>query len=655
MTSIPIFAQSDSTFSKRDSIDFNDMSLEELLNVKVTVASGNELTARESPGIVTVLTEEEIKNSGARDLMELLKLIPGISFHQDVQGVIGIGMRGNWGHEGKVLLIIDEQEMNEVLYSTLNFGNHYDVSSIKQIEVIRGPGSSIYGGYAELGVIKITTREGEEIRGASFTATYGQLNESFARRNISVSAGTKYKNLNISFHGFAGQGQRSAELYEDFYGNSSSMKNRFSADPLYGNIGISYKRLSARLIYDYYQNTSVVWYDEAKEDPVKIMFRNFLGDIKYEWKINHKLSVTPRISFSNQRPWHYKNDEDSSAYKIDARHYTGSIQLNYDLTPRINFLAGVEFFSENATNLVKNTSPYFPHRKDEIFYGNLAGYSQLLLKTNIINITVGARYNYHTAFETAVVPRIGLTKVYKKFHSKLLYSYAYRAPSIENVVSNDDIIPENTQVLELEVGYQLSSRAFLTANAYDINIYDPIVFSVLQTDSASYQEYYENLRQTGTRGIEVELKLKYKWGYLNINYSYTDVAGKNKVDLYELPENPHRMLGFASHTLNMNSSLRITENLYFNPSVNIIGKRGVVSAIDSLGESEYSDLDETVLCNAVFRFKNLIPGLDISAGIYDLFDQKYVYTQPYNSGLAAFSGTGREYMIRMTYYIGKNK
>ena len=87
-------------------------------------------------------------------------MVPGFHFGVDVTNVVGVGVRGNWGHEGKVLMLIDGMEMNENLFSTLQFGQHYNLQNIEKIEIIRGPGSSIYGGFAELGVINIITKSG---------------------------------------------------------------------------------------------------------------------------------------------------------------------------------------------------------------------------------------------------------------------------------------------------------------------------------------------------------------------------------------------------------------------------------------------------------------------------------------------------------------
>ena len=69
----------------------------ELLDTPVTVASkGKAMTIRESPGVVSLVTRQEILDSGARDLIDVLRLVPGLDFACDVQGVVSIGMRGIW-------------------------------------------------------------------------------------------------------------------------------------------------------------------------------------------------------------------------------------------------------------------------------------------------------------------------------------------------------------------------------------------------------------------------------------------------------------------------------------------------------------------------------------------------------------------------------
>ena len=169
--------------------------LEKLINSLISVASKKPMNTRESPSIVSLITDEEIKKSGARDLIDVLRLVPGMDFGVDVEGVVGVGIRGNWAHEGKVLVLLDGQEMNEVLFACNMFGNHYPVDQIKKVEIIRGPGSAIYGGFAEYGVINIITKQADDINGVSVSGIYGQMEKDYGHRNLNLSIGKKIKDF----------------------------------------------------------------------------------------------------------------------------------------------------------------------------------------------------------------------------------------------------------------------------------------------------------------------------------------------------------------------------------------------------------------------------------------------------------------------------
>lgn len=173
-----ICAQSN-TGGASDVSTFYDMSLEELMKIEVSVASTKALTTRESPGILTIITEDEIRKSGATDLIELLQKVPGFNFGVDVEGVVGIGVRGNWAHEGKVLMLLDGHELNEDLFSALEMGAHYSLDLIKQIEVIRGPGSASYGGNAEYAVINIISKHAPGGDGIMINSAYSQMSRQY--------------------------------------------------------------------------------------------------------------------------------------------------------------------------------------------------------------------------------------------------------------------------------------------------------------------------------------------------------------------------------------------------------------------------------------------------------------------------------------------
>ncbi|HYG20911.1 MAG TPA: TonB-dependent receptor plug domain-containing protein [Ohtaekwangia sp.] len=143
-----------------------ESDLQKILNKNVAVSAQN-MTVRETPGIISQVTAEEIQNSGARDIIDVLRLVPGFEVLQDLQFVMGLGLRGNWANEGKVLVMLDGQPFNDLLYQTVAVGNRLPVDAVERIEIIRGPGSAIYGGSAEYGVINIITKAASSLNGVA--------------------------------------------------------------------------------------------------------------------------------------------------------------------------------------------------------------------------------------------------------------------------------------------------------------------------------------------------------------------------------------------------------------------------------------------------------------------------------------------------------
>jgi outer membrane receptor for ferrienterochelin and colicin len=142
-----------------DDSDLMAMSLEDLLNMEITVATGEgkKLSPRETPAIVTVITKEEIRKTGMRNLFDILRMTPGFEFAGDIWGVVGYGTRGIFASEGKILIMVDGIPFNDHLYGYPYFADQFFAETIEKVEIIRGPGSAIYGGFAELAVVNIIT------------------------------------------------------------------------------------------------------------------------------------------------------------------------------------------------------------------------------------------------------------------------------------------------------------------------------------------------------------------------------------------------------------------------------------------------------------------------------------------------------------------
>ena len=188
--------------------DLGDASLEELMNVEVYSASKHLQSMREAPAFVTIVTAEEIRNYGYRTLADILRAVPGFYVTDDRNysflGTQGFSRPGDYN--SRVLLLVDGHRMNDAIYEYAMIGPELplDVDLIERVEVIRGPGSSLYGTSAFFGVVNIITRRGRDVgteisaEGASFGTGKGRVTYGHTFPGWEVL-------LSGSFYGSAGQ------------------------------------------------------------------------------------------------------------------------------------------------------------------------------------------------------------------------------------------------------------------------------------------------------------------------------------------------------------------------------------------------------------------------------------------------------------------
>jgi iron complex outermembrane receptor protein len=145
--------------------DLSDLSLEQLLEVKVVSASKFEQRGRDAPSAVQVISREEIRRHGWRTLTEALNTLPGMYVSNDkaydFQGARGFQITGDYNT--RFLLLVDGQRNNDNIYQSAMTGTEgwLDLSAVERIEYIPGPGSALYGSNAMFGVINIITRQGD--------------------------------------------------------------------------------------------------------------------------------------------------------------------------------------------------------------------------------------------------------------------------------------------------------------------------------------------------------------------------------------------------------------------------------------------------------------------------------------------------------------
>jgi iron complex outermembrane receptor protein len=170
-----VFAAPRSSAAQTEATDLQVASLEDLMNMRVTSASRKEQRSGDVPAAVFVISADQIRQSGMTQIPELLRLVPGVSVAQidaNKWAVTIRGFNGRWSD--KLLVLVDGRTVYNRLFSGVYWeGLSVPLATIDRIEVVRGPGGSIWGTNAINGVINILTKSASDTRGAAVQVSGG--------------------------------------------------------------------------------------------------------------------------------------------------------------------------------------------------------------------------------------------------------------------------------------------------------------------------------------------------------------------------------------------------------------------------------------------------------------------------------------------------
>lgn len=159
--------------------DLTELSLEDLMNVEVTVTSAarHAEPLSKTPAAIFVLTSEDIRRSGATSIPELLRLVPGVNVARLDSNRWAVTIRGfNDQFANKLLVLVDGRSVYTPLFS----GTWWDtldvpLEEIERVEVIRGPGAALWGANAVNGIINIITKDAAVTQGNQLAVTVGDM------------------------------------------------------------------------------------------------------------------------------------------------------------------------------------------------------------------------------------------------------------------------------------------------------------------------------------------------------------------------------------------------------------------------------------------------------------------------------------------------
>jgi iron complex outermembrane receptor protein len=161
--------------------DLSQVPLEDLMNIKVTSVSKTEQKMSQAAAAIFVITQEDIHRSGATNIPDLLRIVPGLDVAQINANNWAVSARGfNTQFEDKLLVLIDGRAVYTPLFGGVNWDTHdVPLEDIERIEVIRGPGATLWGANAVNGVINIVTKKAADTPGGLITGGGGTEGQAF--------------------------------------------------------------------------------------------------------------------------------------------------------------------------------------------------------------------------------------------------------------------------------------------------------------------------------------------------------------------------------------------------------------------------------------------------------------------------------------------
>jgi len=249
---VPVLAQASGAWKPSDIANsFGDENF-------VSIATGRRQPVSDAPSVASVITRKQIERMPATDIYDVLETVPGIHVsHSSYRLFPVISIRGIQTEKNpQVLMLVNGVPMTQVFQGDRGFSDHIPLASVQRIEVIRGPGSALYGADAFAGVINIITRSPDDIDGTETGIRVGSFDSDAAWLLQSGHWGGVNAGLSVEYQDSSGDPGRivnsdAQTIFDHLQGTHASRAP--------GPLSTGYRRLDTRLELDGDQWTAHVW------------------------------------------------------------------------------------------------------------------------------------------------------------------------------------------------------------------------------------------------------------------------------------------------------------------------------------------------------------------------------------------------------------
>ena len=611
-------------------------------------ASGFEQSLSRSPAVGTVITAQDIEAMGARTLDEALRAVPGLhvqyspSSYMPIYVIRGIYTPAN----PEVLIMVDGMPVKSLENGAPGLAwVHIPVHHIARIEVVRGPGSAVYGADAFAGVIDIITKQADDLDGTEAGVRAG----SFATQQVWLSHGERYGEVATAFSvdyfttdGPGAPFERPPEQADlppllDLRGHGIGLCG-----------GLAYRDWQVRAAYQRRDDLGHGGLDLlGSYDPASYFDESRLElDVDYtsrawhpDWQVSTRAGVQEN-AFSLFFKLRYPGGLYPEGVIIDThlreRHHRLEFSGLYGGFARHLPRLGVGFYQADMREVQARTNQGFDATGRMILPGSPvldlsdtpAAFLPETARDNVYlflqdtwrmhdrwELTAGLRYDDYSDFGTAFNPRLALVwQTTPALTGKLLFGRAFRAPAYRELYMNNnsfiqgnpEVRPEIIDTGEVALDWQAAHDLHAAFNLFYYRAADKIDFLALPNGVARADN------AGSWRGHGAEFELRWKLGpraALLFNYAWAEARNRERSENIEI---------YPRHQAYLRHDWLLAPAWYMDTQLRWAADRRVVSTI-----SEQTPAQDYWLADLTLRYKSGVESRwSFALGIRNLFDRE---------------------------------
>jgi outer membrane cobalamin receptor len=475
--------------------------------------------------------------------------VAGISLGRDVEDGVGVGFRGLWAQEGKVMVMINGSPVNDLDYGTYNLGGRLPVCFINRIEITLGPGSLKYGGTAALGVINIILKDRQDSAGSWVNTEFSRSNGFNSRKSFAYAGNYLLEDdFQLSVHLNSTSSLRSTNFQP--YGRGRILSWGDSSQVDCNNLMVSLKknRFSSSVFFSGYQYN-------ISDQSNSVLMSQFGGDLKWEKKLFRRSVLTLHSIYIDQLPWIDINTSDTAYFNSNTQS-NKTIQnlfITTKFNPRLTIDYGLQGYQQNSLIIMRNLTFQYNNRK-KIRVNDLAAFAEVVVKGKLGVLTMGGRLEYNSFTDVLYSPMVSYSKIIRDFYFKGMYVESFKTPTVQNMniaLDKSRLTHENVHSIDISLGANIGVRHSGELSIFRNKIINPIVYLY---DASMDDDYYVNRPISGSYGWGFRYYYKNKNTFIKISGSRYHIISQSDLPETQLISNNNAYLAMPNYRFSLQCS-----------------------------------------------------------------------------------------------------